>query len=422
MGSDKGSKRAFRLAVFTSHPIQYQAPLFRELANRPALDLTVFFGSRHGIDLSFDEGFGESVKWDIPLLDGYRSVFLENRAARPNVSSFWGVKVPSIFREWTRGRFDAALVLGWNTLGHVQAMLACRRGHLPLLIRGESTLGMRQTRSVGSPLRSALVGGIRDRLYRMMFSSAQCILPVGTHNADYYRRHGVPSDRLITALYCVENERFVLRGEDYERERRRVRGKLGLSDDRVVFTSAAKLITRKRPFDLLRAFARFDRSDPDLAPALVFLGDGPERQRLESEIMRSGLSEKVRISGFINQSEMPAWYAASDCLVLPSDGLETWGLVVNEAMAAGLPVLVSDAAGCAPDLVRVGENGFRFSCGDLDELFARMLQVAEQPAEVRAEWGQRSREIVAGCTFTKVADAIELAIERLPAPVRTQEI
>ncbi len=400
-----------RVAVFTSHPIQYQAPLFRELAARPELDATVFFGSRHGLDDAFDAGFGASFRWDVPLLEGYRSVFLENRARRPDVSSFRGVSVPGIAEHWRPGAFDAALVLGWQTLGHLQAMRAARRAGMALFLRGESNLGMRPGSSLKARLRQALWVPVRTRLYREGFARVDGFLTIGTRNAEYYRHFGVDAGRLYPAPYCVDNAQFALPPERRAEARRRVRARIGAGEGDVVFTSAAKLLERKRPLDLLEAFRALDRPDA----RLVFLGDGPERPALEARIAEHGVAERVAISGFVNQSEIPEWYAASDALVLPSDRMETWGLVVNEAMAAGLPVLVSDAAGCAPDLVREGENGWTFPCGDVPALAERMRRLAELSADKRALMGSRSREVVSRCTVGHVADALVRALdERLP--------
>lgn len=398
-----------RVAVFTSHPIQYQAPLFRELASRPELEVTVFFGSRHGVEQAFDPGFGASFRWDVPLLEGYRHVFLENRAPRPDVSSFLGVRVPEIRRHWHPGAFDAALVLGWQTLGHLQAMRAAWRAGTPLVIRGESNLGMRPGSSVKARLRSALWVPLRTRIYREVFSRAAAFLTIGSRNAEYYRHFGVPEQRMYRAPYCVENERFALPEPRRSEARARVRGALGVRPETVVFTSAAKLVAKKRPFDLLDAFAALVAGGRDAH--LVYLGDGPERAAVEERVRRAGLGGRVTVSGFVNQAEIPDWYAASDALVLPSDTMETWGLVVNEAMAAGLPVVVSDAAGCAPDLVREGENGFTFACGDVPALEDRMRRVAELLPEERESMGSRSREIISGFTVAHVADALLRALD-----------
>ncbi|HEX8429732.1 MAG TPA: glycosyltransferase [Longimicrobium sp.] len=384
-----------RLAVFTSHPIQYQAPLFRALAARPGLAPTVYFGSRHGLDAALDPDFGATFSWDVPLVDGYEHVFLPNRARRPDVSTFTGTRVPDVARMWKRGAYDAALVLGWQSFGHVQAMRAAHAAGIPLLLRGESHLGMADARP---RLRSALWHPLRARIYRRVFARAAGMLTIGERNAEYYRHFGVAEGKLHRAPYCVENNRFALPAAERAASRSTLRSQLGIADDAVLFAAVGKLTGKKRPHDVLQAAAR-------AGAHLVFVGDGPERAALEARAQALGVADRVRITGFVNQRALPGWYAAADALVLASEATETWGLVVNEAMAAGLPVLVSDAAGCAPDLVR--GNGWIFPLGAVDELAARMSGfVALAPAE-RAAMGARSREIIADYTVERVAEVVE---------------
>ena len=392
--------RPIRLAVFTSHPIQYQAPLFRALAARAGVEPTVYFGSRHGLDEAHDRDFGRTFRWDVPLVEGYEHVFLANRARHPDVSTFGGIRVPEVAGRWRRGGYDAALVLGWQSLGHLQAMRAAHAAGIPLLIRGESHLGMA---AAGSRLRAALWHPLRERIYRAMFARAAGVVAIGTRNAEYYRHFGVPEHRIHHAPYCVQNSHFALDDATRAHYRARLRAEWGVPHDAVVFAAVGKLTPKKRPLDVATAAARAG------GVHLVFVGDGPQRGALQERADALGIS--VRVSGFVNQGALPAWYAAADALVLASEGTETWGLVVNEAMAAGLPVLVSDAAGCAPDLVR--DNGWTFPLGDTGALAERMATFAALPPAARAAMGARSREIVADFTVERVAAVVEAAARRV---------
>jgi glycosyltransferase involved in cell wall biosynthesis len=143
----------------------------------------------------------------------------------------------------------------------------------------------------------------------------------------------------------------------------------------------------------------------------VFIGDGEERSEILARASRADIAAFVSIAGFVNQAELPAWYAAADSLVLPSDARETWGLVVNEAMAAGLPVIVSEAAGCSPDLVREGQNGFIYPCGDVPALTDRLAAIAALGEDGRRAFGTRSREIVEAFGIAVVANATADAVE-----------
>jgi glycosyltransferase involved in cell wall biosynthesis len=399
-----------RVAIFTTHPIQYQAPLFRALAQRKELDISVFFGSRHGLDVSLDKDFGARFKWDIPLLDGYPHFFLENVARQPDVARFTGLRLQHVKRTLAAGGFDACLVLGWGTLAHLQFMVAAYRLGIPIYLRGESNL----TRSPGSGLRRAMRSyfwlPLRQLVYSLLFRFIDGFLVIGSKNREFYRSFGVPTEKLVWAMYGVENDRFDLPVGDREAARRRIRQRLSVTDDAVVFVSSGKLVTRKRPYDLLEAFAEC-RTD-GTSMHLVFLGDGSERVQIADIIQRRGLEASVTITGFVNQLSLPDWYAASDCLVLPSDNLETWGLVVNEAMASGLPVIVSDAAGCAPDLVLDGENGFTFALGNVKSLAQRMRDVVRAGAARRRAMGAASRRIVSNATYAVFADAFIASLRR----------
>ncbi len=382
--------------------------MFRELAQRTSVHPVVLFGSRHGLDLSVDKGFGTAFKWDIPLLQGYEHVFIDNVAKHPDVDRFAGIKVDDAKRILREQRADAVLVLGWQTIAHFQFMRAARALRIPLLMRGESNLLRRIPAGIRSIARTILWVPVRELAYRAMFANVHQFLVIGSRNADFYRHFGVPESKLRWAPYAVDNSRFALPREEFANARADRRKELGISDEAVTFVCSAKLIERKRPFDLLTAFTHVARTAPNAH--LIYLGTGPLRPILEAEIARQSLRDRVTISGFINQRAIPTWYAAADCIVLPSDSLETWGLAVNEAMAAGCAAIVSDAVGCAPDLVHDGENGYRFPLGDVDMLAERMIQFAQLSPSERAAMKRRSREIVADFTVAAVADAAETAV------------
>src|SRR5688500_3190556 len=322
--------RPWKLAIFTSHPIQYQAPLFRALAASGRVDPRVYFGSRHGADVAVDAGFGTAFRWDVPLLDGYRHSFLPNTARAADVSRFRGVQLSGLDDLLTSDRPDALLVLGWQTLAHVQMIRAAWNVGVPVLVRGESNLQRSPSRGLRGLARRVLWVPARSRLYTAVFRRVEAFLVIGSRNRDYYRSFGVPDEKMFWAPYGVDNDWFRMREPARALARARVREQLGLSDSASVFTSSAKLIERKRPFDLVDAVARLRRSGVD-AHAL-FIGDGELRAAVEQRAVHAGIEEAVCVAGFVNQGDLPAWYAASDALVLPSDSRETWGLVVNEAM------------------------------------------------------------------------------------------
>jgi glycosyltransferase involved in cell wall biosynthesis len=400
----------YRVAIFTTHPVQYRAPLFRAFASRPAVEPTVFYASRHGLDEAEEPEFDQSFSWDIPLLDGYEHVFLNNLACNPDVNRFFGLNVPEIFERWKAKSYDAFLVIGWRTRAHWQAIRAAVRAEVPLLLRGESNLKMKPQSTAKAWLRSIFWLPARKVLYRQLFDRAEAILTIGTRNREYFRHFGVPERKLFRAPYCVENSHFRVGTRKAEELRRALRARLDIENDAVLFLSVAKFIPKKRPLDLLQAFSQLV-SETDHDVHLLFVGDGPMRDELERHIHAEKLDHSVTLAGFVNQSQLPAYYAAADALVLPSGPMETWGLVVNEAMSAGLPVIVSDAVGCAPDLVEQERNGFVFPYRDTEALASRMNQLTHLSREERKAWGEHSREIIDDFSSEAVAESLGRALE-----------
>lgn len=411
---DARDPNAKRIAIFTSHPIQYQAPLFRALAASGRVVPTVYFGSRHGADVAVDAGFGKAFQWDVPLLDGYDHVFLPNTSAKPDVSRFGGVRVSRPHDLFAHGQFDALLVLGWQTLAHVQLLRAAWSAKVPTIVRGESTLERVPHGGARGAVRRALWLPVRRRLYESAFERVDAFLVIGSRNREYYRSFGVPDEKFFWAPYGVDNAWFSLPEPRRTQARDRVRAQLGVSERTIVFVSSAKLIARKRPSDLVDAVANVRQRGID-AHAL-FIGDGEERASIEARATALGIANATSIAGFVNQRELPDWYAAADSLVLPSDSRETWGLVVNEAMAAGLPVIVSEAAGCSVDLVRQGDNGFTYPCGEVAALADRLSAVAALSTEGRRALGDRSRAIVKNFGIDVAVRATEAAVYAVSRP------
>ena len=364
-----------RIAVVASHPVQYQAPWFRALAK--AVDLTVFFCHRASANDQAKAGFDTPFEWDVPLLHGYRYLWLRNISDDPGVKRWAGCDTPDIERELALGRFEACIINGWYLKSYVQALRACRRHHVPVLVRGDSQL--QTPRPFVTRIAKALP-------YRWLLQRIDAHLYVGQRNAEYLRHYGVPPERLFFAPHFVDNARFVSGAASARADGRAdgIRRVIGATEQTTVFLFAGKLLARKRVQDFIDALGRVARNGRNVAGLIV--GSGPEEASLRDLASRSGC--RIHFAGFQNQSQMPAHYAAADCLVLPSDGHETWGLVVNEAMATGLPAITSDAVGCGPDLIEAGCTGFVFPVGSVDTLADRMLdtiaQLASAPEAVRS--------------------------------------
>lgn len=375
---------SIRVAYLVSHPIQYQAPLLQKLAALPEIDLHVYYMDDRGARRRRDPEFGVPVQWDIPLLAGYTWRLLRNRSPWPEAENFLRFIHPEIIGVLRRERYDALIVHGYAHATEWLAFFAAWASRTPLLLRGESNLLGRRPSWVAIGKRIILTNLLRR---------TQGVLAIGMLNRQFYRAYGVPEDRIFFTPYAVDNDRFLAEAERLRDLRRNLRTSLGWPEDLPVILYGGKLIPRKRPMDLLEAYCQILS---DLPATLVLLGDGSERGPLARAIAERGLHYAF-ITGFVNQVEIPRYYAASDVLVLPSSH-EPWGLVLNEAMCFGLPVVASDAVGGGPDLVRPGENGFIYPVGDVDALTHALRMLLGDPA-LRARMGTRSREIVASYSF-----------------------
>jgi glycosyltransferase involved in cell wall biosynthesis len=386
----------YRVAVVASHPVQYQAPWFRALAR--VVDLDVFFCHRQDAAGQAEAGFGVPFEWDVPLLDGYRHHWLANVAAMPDVSEFAGCDTPEIGDRLAAGSFDACVVSGWYLKSYVQAIRACWRLRIPLLVRGDSHL---------KTPRSRMKTAAKYLPYRWFLNRIDAHLYVGTANRTYLRAYGVPNDRLFFAPHFVDNA-FFAAGADEARAsgaRETLRREWGAGPGDVLVAFVGKLIPKKRPADFVAAFSAARRTAPGLRAVIV--GAGP----LEAELRNAAAGQPVAFAGFQNQSALPACYAAADALVLPSDGGETWGLVVNEAMACGVPAIVSDAVGCVDDLVRDGESGFAYPCGNVPALARRMQDFVTLTADRRQALVEGARAAVRGYTAHAAAAGVLQALD-----------
>lgn len=348
-----------RVAVVASHPIQYQAPWFRALAR--VCDLTVYFCHRQDREGQARAGFDQPFDWDVPLLDGYRYEWLENISGTPGVDRFGGCDTPGIKGRLAAGQFDACIVSGWYLKSYLQAIRACRGLGVPVIVRGDSQL---------KGARSRVFTLAKHIPYRWLLQRIDAHLYVGKANYDYLRHFGVRPERLFFAPHFVENDRFAA---DAARARqsgaaRSLRERWGASESTAVFLFVGKFIAKKRPSDFIAAVAQLAGEGQDVRGVLV--GSGPEDATLRAQAAAVG--GPIAFDGFQNQTQIAARYSAADCLVLPSDGQETWGLVVNEAMATGLPAIVSDAVGCGPDLIDGRCTGFTYPVGNVALLAARM--------------------------------------------------
>jgi glycosyltransferase involved in cell wall biosynthesis len=374
------------LAILTTHPIQYQVPLWKELAKQGGVPFEVWFLSDHATRPSFDTEFKQTFSWDLDMLDGYPHRFLKTNRNH-DVSRFSRLRLEEPLRKLLREeKVDALWIQGWQVAAYWQAAWQASGIHVPVWLRGESN-DLGSTAGWKKPIKAAALG--------RLFSKVSEFLYIGTANRRLYEKFGVREKHLHPAYYCVDNERFRKEAADLRPTRAEIRRAWGIPEDRFCVLFAGKFIPKKRPMDLVEAVKQLPLSR-DQKPHLLFVGSGELSQVLRSacnvvydaESGHSSESEsectdnqrpEASFTGFLNQTEISKAYVAADCLVLPSDPTETWGLVVNEAMSSGLPCIASDACGCTEDLIAPIDRHLSFKLGNVSSIAAAIQSVMSNP-------------------------------------------
>ncbi|MBD3296739.1 MAG: glycosyltransferase [Candidatus Omnitrophica bacterium] len=392
----------YKLAFLVSHPVQYMAPLFRLISRQEDIDLTVIYCSDHGVTPSVDRDFGSRVDWGVEVLEGYESVILKNHSPFDSVFAVpFGLINAGIAGFIRRGRFDALIVHGWHYLTHWLAFLASWSSGTPLFIRSEMPLNQ----ELAKPFwKIKLKGAVLSPL----FNKASGFFAIGEQNHGFYTFYGADPGKIYEMPYAVDNEFFLRERSLLDKKRiDELRSRMGIDPDDCVILFSGKLIDKKRPGDLLKAYGSISADNK----ALIFMGDGALRQELEDVAGKERLS-KVFFTGFRQQTELAEFFTLSDVFVLPSGAGETWGLVVNEALCFGLPVVISDLPGSGYDLVRHDWNGYVYKTGDIDTLERVLSELVADPAK-RKRFGENSLSRIIDWDFKADVSAIRAALNSL---------
>jgi glycosyltransferase involved in cell wall biosynthesis len=359
--------------------------LFKLLAEKNKIKIKVFYTWEQSKERVYDKKFGKEIKWDIPLLEGYDYTFVKNTAKNPGSGHFYGVINPTLISEIEEWNANAILVFGWNHQSHFKAMRHFK-GKIPVYFRGDSTL-LDETIDLKISLRRIWL--------KLVYRYIDYAFYVGINNKKYYLKHGLKEKQLIFAPHAIDNKRFYDDDGQYAKKAMIWRKELGYSENDKVILFVGKFEPKKNPLLLIDAAKEIQKYK------FLFVGNG----KLENEMKnRADEFSNIQFLPFQNQSLMPVVYRLGSVFVLPSKGPgETWGLAVNEAMACGLPVLVSNKVGCAIDLVEYGKNGFIFKSDDIDDLIEKLSLFENN----YGEFGKKSKKIIKNWSFEEIAKTAE---------------
>jgi len=382
-----------RLTVIETHPIQYHAPIYRLLQERFCIPVTAIYGSDFSVVGYRDSEFGSTFKWDTDLLSGYTSIFL-SRAKDGGAQSAEATSARGLARALRTAAPAAVLLTGYSPRFHQIAALHAMRSKAPVLFRAETADHARA--------RAGLKEWARKRALRWFYGNCRRLLYIGRRSNQHYKDLQCDDEKLVFAPYCVDTTPFTCDESARTEQRRATRQQLGIEDDELAVLFSGKLSARKGP-DLLVEAGRALQTRTSRRIVVVFLGSGEMADALAERAARSS-AVPVRLVGFQNQSRLSPYYHAADLMALPSRYSETWGLVVNEALHHGLPCVVSESVGCAPDLVESGMTGEVAETGSVASLAAALERALALVGNAHVR--NRCRERVGRYTIEAAAKGI----------------
>ena len=370
------------LVYFLSHPIQYFSPLLKELAKSTALQ--VYYFSDSSLRGQQDAGFGQKIRWDTPLTDGYDFHILKNYSGQASPDNhFFDVFNPGVIAALWKNKAPVVIVNGWTYSSTLLVILFGRLFGKKIWLRAENPLNQELGKRRAVLILKKIF--LKHILFRLFISKC---LYIGTENRRFFEYYGVGPSKLLFTPYSVDNEFFRGQAAILKGHQAATKVQLGLPAGKKIILFSGKYIAKKRPMDLLKAFKLLN--DPNCA--LVMVGEGQLRKEMEQYILENNLQD-VYLTGFINQSLIPRYYSVADVFVMCSGEGETWGLSVNEAMNFEKPVIVSKTCGSCSDLVRHGENGFAFGTGDIAGLAGYLKRTMDDEG-FRTAAGRLSGEII----------------------------
>jgi glycosyltransferase involved in cell wall biosynthesis len=383
-----------RLGVFSTHPIQYQVPLWRRMSSNPELDVRVFYFSDQGVSQNIDPGFGHVVSWDLPLLEGYEYEFL----SKAPIEKADGFRIDGFDDLMAEQKFDAILLHGYTHRFARQIIRGKKTHNYKVILRAEFTEMPRRAFNWKSIPRKMYL----DWFYR----SVDHFNPIGKDGMSHLKTYGIPESKITLSPYAVDDQLFENKSKSLDK--RKCRTSLQIGEEEKVFLFSGKLIPRKQPLLLAKAVLKLCEEFPKLV--VSYLGSGPQYDELK-QMLEPRLGRRFIAPGFVNQSELGPHFKSADVFVLPST-YDTWGLVINEAMHFGLPCIVSDMVGSRHDLVESGKTGLVFNHESSNDLASCMKRFLEEDG-LSDRMGANAHDLIQKYTIEEAVIGIETAIRKL---------
>ena len=394
------------LVIFATHPIQYQVPIWKELAKRLNVEFEVWYLTSHGVEPTYDIQFAKTIKWDIDLLDGYPYRFSQINCPK-RLTNFWSAKLPKDFKSRLKNKeITHILLLGWNVVGFIEAIFIAFRCRKKIWLRAESN---------DLKVNSFFKKQFKNLFLKLFFSKIEKFLTIGKANKRLYKNFGITDDKIYSTPYSIENQRFAIQANKSLNSRTKFRKFWNIDSKSFCILFVGKFMNKKNPIDIIKAVNILKKTDLEKEYHILYVGTGELENQLKkaSKVVFDGNNKVVSqnyndnlplasFTGFVNQSQISNAYIAADLLVLPSNTHETWGLVVNEAMASGLPCVVSESCGSSEDLVSVINKMFTYPEGNIDSLVESIYYASRNlPSKIQL------KKIIDRYDFLHTADILE---------------
>ena len=398
------SESKHRLLIVSAQPIQNPTSL-RLMAEHPKLDVLVAYCTVPD-DLQIQTSavrenpeYLTKAMFDIPLLDGYPWRYIPNRSPAPSLNKVHGLINPGLV-ELVRD-CDVCLVYGYAYISFWLAIATAKLAKKPLLLSTDATY-LDPADGSGSNWKIPIKKKALPYLYNQI---ADAVLVLSSASKTFTHSLGIPESRIFLTPYVVDNEYIAQNA--IARSVSDVREELNLPQDATVVVFCAKFIPRKRPQDVIAAFAKANVPNS----YLVMIGDGPLRESLTAQVTELGIEDRTRFTGLVPYSKLPSLYAASNLLAFSSE-YEPYGLPINEAMICGIPVVASDRIGATDDLVEPGKTGFTYPCGDVSALAAILQEILPQP-ELLKTMGQAAQTRMETWSAREHVEGVVRAVENV---------